>query len=103
MLLTSKGLPVQLSLLDEPAKHLRLHEDFQEAAYSLGRDGLAETLSLEEAGHRWGGGGGITVLPLNIDKELVVAHQLHKEADESLGDNSTEVAGIWGRDHRCVF
>lgn len=91
MLLTSEGLSVQLSLLDEPAKHLRLHKDFQEAAYGLGWDGLAETLPLDEAGHRRGGGGGITVLSLSVDKELVVAHQLHKESDEGLGDDSAEV------------
>lgn len=52
-LFTSQSLPVQLSLLDEPTKHLGLHEDLQEAAYGLGWDCFTKTFALEGAGD-WG-------------------------------------------------
>lgn len=51
-LFTSQSLPVELSLLDKPAKHLGLHEDLQEAAHCLGQDCFTKTLTLEGAGDR---------------------------------------------------
>lgn len=94
LVLTSQSLPVQLSLLDEPAKHLGLHEDLQEAAHGLGRDGFAKTLPLEEAGDRGGGRGGVAVFPFPVDEELIVADQLHEEADKGFGHDGAEVAAV---------
>lgn len=91
---TSQSLPAELSLLDEPAKHLGLHEDLQEATHSLGRDGLAKTLALEGAGDRGGGRGGVAVFPFAGDEELIVAYQLHKETNEGLGHDGAEVARV---------
>lgn len=54
-LCTFQGLSVELPLLDEPSKHLRLHENLQETAHSLRWDGFTETLPLEGAGDRGGG------------------------------------------------
>lgn len=69
----SPGLP-QLPILNEPCKHLRLHEDAQEATDTFGRHGLAEGLSLENA---------LSALVLS-DKQGVMADGLEEEADESL-------------------
>lgn len=44
----SSGLP-QLPILNEPCKHLRLHEDAQETTDAFRRHSLAEGLSLENA------------------------------------------------------
>lgn len=52
---SSESLPMKLPLLDEPAKHLRLHEDLQEAAHGFGWDGFAKTLSPKEGRGRGGG------------------------------------------------
>lgn len=85
---------MELSLLDEPAEHLGLHEDLQEAAHGLGRDGFAEALALEGARDRGGGRGGVAVFPFAGDEELIVANQLHEETDEGLGDNGAEMARV---------
>lgn len=50
---TSQSLPVEFSLLDEPAEHLGLHEDLQEAAHGLRWYCFTKTLPLEGAGN-WG-------------------------------------------------
>lgn len=93
-LFTSQSLSVELSLLDEPAKHLGLHEDLQEAAHCLGRDHFTKTLALEGAGD-WGWGrGGVAILPFSGDEELIVAHQLHEETNKGLGHNGAEVARV---------
>lgn len=93
-LVTSQGLPVELSLLDEPAKHLGLHEDLQEAAHSLGWDRFTKALALEGAGDRGGGRGGVAVFPFSGDEELIVAHQLHEETDKGLGHNGAKMARV---------
>lgn len=94
-LFTSQSLPVELSLLDEPAKHLGLHEDLQEATHSLRRDCFTKTLALEGAGD-WGGGrGGVTVFPFTNDEEGIVAYQLHEETNKGLGHNSAKMAKVW--------
>lgn len=91
---TFQGSPVELPLLDEPAEHLGLHEDLQEAAHGLGRDGFAETLPLEGAGARGGGRRGVAVFPLADDEEWIVAHQLHEETDKGLGHNGAKLTRV---------
>ncbi len=93
--LTFQSLPVELSLLDEPAKHLGLHENLQEAAHSLRRDRFTETLSSEGAGDRGGGRRGVAIFSFSGDEELIVAHQLYEETDKGLGHNCAEMAGVW--------
>lgn len=94
-LFTSQSLPVHLPLLDEPAKHLSLHEDLQEAAHSLGRDRFAKTLALEGAGDRGWGRGGVAIFPFSGDEELIVAYQLHEETNEGLAYNGAEMARVY--------
>lgn len=94
-LFTSQSLPVQLSLLDEPAEHLGLHEDLQEAPHSLGRNRFTKTLALKGAGDRGGRRGGVAVFPFTGDEEWIVAYQLHEETNESLGHNGAKMARIW--------
>lgn len=91
---TFQSLPVELSLLDEPAEHLGLHEDLQEATHGLRRDRLTKTFALEGAGDRGGGRGGVAVFPFTGDEEWIVAYQLHEETDEGLGHNGAEMARI---------
>lgn len=67
----SPGLP-QLSILNEPCKHLRLHEDAQETTDALWRHCLAEGLPLENT---------LSTLILS-DEQGVMADGLQKEADE---------------------
>lgn len=69
---TSERLPVKLPLLNEPAKHLSLHEDLQETPHGLGRDGFQKALSLKWAGNGGRGGGGIAILALTSDEERIV-------------------------------
>lgn len=91
---TSQRLPVKLSLLDEPAEHLGLHEDLQEAAHGLRQDCFTKTLAQEGAGD-WGGGRGrVAVFPFPCDEEWIVAYQLHEETHKGLGHNGAEVARI---------
>lgn len=78
---------MELPLLDEPAKHLGLHEDIQETPDRLGWDGFAETLTQERAGDGGGGRGGVAVLPFAGDEEGIVAYELHEETDKGLGYN----------------
>lgn len=75
---------MDLSLLDEPAKHLRLHEDLQEATHSLGQDRLTETFTLEGAGHGGGGRRGVVILAIAEEEERIVAHYLHEETHKGL-------------------
>ena len=90
-LVTSQSLPVELSLLDEPSKHLSLHEDLQEAADGLGRDRFTKTLMLKGAGDRGGGGGRVAVFPFPGDEEWIVAYQLDEEANKGLGHNGAKL------------
>lgn len=69
----SSGLP-QLSVLNEPGEHLRLHEDAEEAADAFWRHRFAESLPLKNA---------LAALILG-DEEGVVTHGLQEEADERL-------------------
>lgn len=69
----SPGLP-QLPILNEPGKHLRLHEDAQETSDAFRRHRLAEGLSLENA---------LSTLILS-DEQGVMADGLQEEADEGL-------------------
>ncbi len=85
---------MELSLLDEPAEHLGLHEDLQEATHSLGRDRFTKTLALEGAGDRGGGRGGVAVLPFADDEEGIVAYQLHEETNKGLGHNGAKMAKV---------
>lgn len=64
----------QLPVLNEPCKHLRLHENAQETTNALGRHRLAKSLSLENA---------LAALVLR-DEEGVMSHCLQEEADEGL-------------------
>lgn len=64
----------QLSILDEPCKHLRLHEDAQETTDAFRRHRLAEGLSLENT---------LSALVLS-DEQGVMADGLQEEADEGL-------------------
>ena len=64
----------QLSILDEPSKHLRLHEDAQETTDAFRRHRLAEGLSLENT---------LSALVLS-DEQGVMADGLQEEADEGL-------------------
>lgn len=82
--ITFQSLPVELSLLDEPAKHLGLHENLQETAHSLRRDGFTKTLTLEGTGDGRGGRGGVAIFTFSGDEELIMAHQLHEEANKGL-------------------
>lgn len=94
-LFTSQRLPVELSLLDEPAEHLGLHEDLQEAAHSLRGYCFAKTLPLEGAGNwgwRWWG---VAVLSFTDDEEWIMSYQLHEEADKSLGHNGAKMSRVW--------
>lgn len=93
-LYTSQSLPVELPLLDEPAKHLGLHEDLQEATHSLRWDRFTKTIPLERAGD-WGGGrGGVAIFPFTDDEERIVAYQLHKETDKGLGHNGAKMSRV---------
>lgn len=85
---------MELSLLDEPAEHLGLHEDLQEATHGLGRDRFTKALALEGAGDRGGRRGGVAVLPFADDEEGIVAYQLHEEADKGLGHNGAKMAKV---------
>lgn len=69
----SPGFP-QLPILNEPGKHLRLHEDAQETTDALRCHCLAEGLSLKAS---------LSALVLS-DEQGVMAHSLQEEADESL-------------------
>ncbi len=69
----SSGLS-QLPILNEPCKHLRLHEDAQETSDAFRCHRLAEGLSLENT---------LSTLILS-DEQGVMADGLQKEADESL-------------------
>ena len=82
--LTSDPLLPHLPFLDEAPKHLRLHEDLQEAPEALGRDGLAESLTLQSPLLSLVGG----------QEEGVVAHNLHKETDKGLGYHLVQRAGL---------
>lgn len=64
----------QLPILNEPCKHLGLHEDAQETADAFGRHRLPEGLPLEDP------------LPALIlcDEEGVMADGLQEEADKGL-------------------
>lgn len=93
---TSHSLPAVFSLLDEAAKHLSLHEDLQEAAHRLGRDRLTEAVTLEGAGDRWGRRGRIAVFSFPDKEELIVANQLHEEANKGLRHHRAQMTGIWG-------
>lgn len=64
----------ELAVLDEAGEHLGLHEDAQEAAYTLGGHRLTEGLALEDA---------LATLALRHEKR-VVADRLQEEADERL-------------------
>lgn len=94
----SQSVPVELPLLDEPAEHLGLHEDLEEATHGLGGDRFAKALPLEGAGDRGGGRGGVAVLPLAGEEERIVADQLHEKADEGLGHDRAELFRVT----RCV-
>lgn len=85
---------MELSLLDEPAEHLGLHEDLQEATHGLRWDRFTETLALEGAGDRGGGRGGVAVFPFAGDEEWIVAYQLHEETNEGLRHNGAEMTRI---------
>lgn len=85
---------MKLSLLDEPAKHLSLHEDLQEATHSLRQDCFAKTFTLEGAGDRGGGRGRIAILSFADDEEWIVAHQLHEKTDKGLRHNSAKMATV---------
>lgn len=87
-------MPVEFPLLDEPTKHLGLHEDLQEAPHGLRWDRFTETLPLEGAGDRGGGRGGVAVFPFADDEERVVAYQLHEETDKGLGHNGAEMSRV---------
>lgn len=87
---------MELPLLDEPAEHLRLHEDLQEAPHSLGGGCLPEPLALEGAGARGGGRGGVAVLTFTKEEEWIVAHELHEEAHKGLGHGGAEMIGVYG-------
>lgn len=79
-------LPAQLSLLDEAPERLGLHEDLQEPAEALGRDGFAEGLSLQLQG---------PLLALACRQEQrVVAHDLHEEADKGFRHHLVQGAGL---------
>lgn len=69
----SSCLP-QLSILNKPCKHLRLHEDPQETANTFRRHWLAKGLPLENA---------LSTLVLS-DKQGVMADSFQEEADEGL-------------------
>lgn len=82
--LTSDPLLPQLPLLNEAPKHLRLHEDLQEAPEALGGDGFAESLTLQSP-----------LLSLRGGQEKgIVAHDLHKETDKGLGHHLVQRAGF---------
>lgn len=93
-LFTSQSLSVELPLLDEPAKHLGLHEDLQEATHGLRWDCFAKTLTLEGASDRGGGRGRVAVFPFTRGEEWIVAHQLHEETHEGLGHHGAKMARI---------
>lgn len=82
--LTSDPLLPQLPLLDEAPEHLCLHEDLQEAPEALGGDGFAESLALQGPLLSLRGG----------QEQRIVAHDLHKETDESLGHHLVQRAGF---------
>lgn len=82
--LTSNPLLPQLPLLNEAPKHLRLHEDLQEASKAFGGDRLAESLALQGPLFSLSGG----------QEEGVVAHDLHKETDKGLGHHLIQRAGL---------
>lgn len=67
------GLP-QLPILNEPCKHLRLHEDAQETTDAFRRHGLAEGLPLKNA---------LSAIILS-DEQRVMADGLQEKADEGL-------------------
>lgn len=67
------GLP-QLPILDEPCKHLRLHEDAQETTDAFRRHRLAEGLPLENT---------LSTVIL-CDEQGVMADGLQEEANEGL-------------------
>ncbi|TNN71908.1 hypothetical protein EYF80_017915 [Liparis tanakae] len=94
LLFTSQSLSVELPLLDEPAEHLGLHEDLQEATYGLRWDCFAKTLTLEGASDRGGGRGRVAVFPFTRGEEWIVAHQLHEETHEGLGHHGAKMARI---------
>lgn len=75
----------QLTILNEPCKHLRLHEDAQEAPDALGRHRLAEGLSLEDA---------FAALVLS-DEQRVMADGLQEEADKSLRHQTVQRVVLW--------
>lgn len=62
----------KLSVLDESCKHLSLHEEIQEVAYTSGGVGFTEWLPLEYT------------LPALSDSHIqrIMSHQLHKEPDK---------------------
>ncbi|CAB1347396.1 unnamed protein product [Coregonus sp. 'balchen'] len=86
-------LSVVLSLLDEQAKHLCLHEDLQELPQTLRRDRLTEGLTMEGRGDGGGESGGGVNLPFG-DEEWIVADEFYEETHKGLGHNGAEVARV---------
>lgn len=80
------GLP-QLPILNEPRKHLRLHEDAQETTDAFRRHRLAEGLPLKNA------------LPAIIlgDEQRVMADGLQEKADEGLRHQAVQRVILCGR------
>lgn len=86
--LTFRSALPQLSVLDESSKHLRLHEDSQEAADAFGGYGLAEGFTLEHA---------LASLALS-QEERIVSNGLQEKADEGLGHHAVQRVTLWGEE-----